>query len=147
LSIKVVLPTALARHTAGQRSFESQAEDLAGLLAEFDSKYPALAQNVKDANGKLRRFVNVYVNDEDIRFLGGEAHRFADGDEVMLIPSIAGGADPPPGADLSLNRIRFSEPGEESMVRWHLHPAGRGIAGCFRWSGPAGTVRVRIQGR
>ncbi len=91
MSIRIVLPTALARHTEGQKSFESQAQDLPGLLAEFELRYPALAQNVKDTNGKLRRFVNVYVNDEDIRFLGGEDHRFADGDEVMLIPSIAGG--------------------------------------------------------
>ena len=69
----------------------AQAADLPGLLAEFDTKFPALSQNVKDENGKLRQFVNVYVNDEDIRFLGGDAHRFEDGDEVMLIPSIAGG--------------------------------------------------------
>jgi molybdopterin converting factor small subunit len=92
LSVKIVLPTALARHTDGQKSFESQAGDLPSLLAEFDTKFPALAKNVKDENGKLRRFVNVYVNDEDIRFLGGDAHHFEDGDEVMLIPSIAGGA-------------------------------------------------------
>ena len=92
MSVKVVLPTALARHTDGQKSFDSQAGDLPGLLAEFDAKFPALAKNVKDENGKLRRFVNVYVNDEDIRFLGGDAHQFEDGDEIMLIPSIAGGA-------------------------------------------------------
>ena len=92
MSVKIILPTALARHTDGQKSFESQAADLPGLLAEFDTKFPALSQNVKDENGKLRRFVNVYVNDEDIRFLGGDAHRFEDGDEVMLIPSIAGGS-------------------------------------------------------
>jgi molybdopterin converting factor small subunit len=91
LSIKVTLPTALARHTDGQKTFTSEAKDLPGLLAEFDQKFPALSQNVKDDNGKLRRFINVYVNDEDIRFLGGEAHAFGDGDEVMLIPSIAGG--------------------------------------------------------
>ncbi len=91
MSVKVVLPTALARHTDGKKSFESDAENLLGLLAEFDAKFPALAQNVKDENGKLRRFINVYINDEDIRFLGGESHPFEDGDEVMLIPSIAGG--------------------------------------------------------
>ena len=92
MSVKVVLPTALARHTDGQKSFDSEAENLPGLLLEFDTKFPALAQNVKDENGKLRRFVNVYVNDEDIRFLGGDAHPFEDGDEIMLIPSIAGGS-------------------------------------------------------
>ena len=91
MSVTVVLPTALARHTDGKKSFESDAKDLPGLLTEFDVKFPALAQNVKDESGKLRRFINVYINDEDIRFLGGDAHQFEDGDEVMLIPSIAGG--------------------------------------------------------
>jgi molybdopterin synthase sulfur carrier subunit len=91
VSVKVVIPTALARHTQGEKSFDSAAADLAGLLTEIDTKYPALAENVKDEHGKLRRFINVYVNDEDIRFLGGETHQFADGDEIMLIPSIAGG--------------------------------------------------------
>lgn len=92
MSVKVVLPTALARHTEGQKSFASEAADLASLLREIDARYPALAQNVKDGEGKLRKFINVYINDEDIRFLGGDTHPFADGDEVMLIPSIAGGA-------------------------------------------------------
>ena len=91
MSVKVVLPTALARHTEGQKSFASEATNLPALLTEIDARYPALAQNVKDEAGKLRRFINVYINDEDIRFLGGDAHPFADGDEVMLIPSIAGG--------------------------------------------------------
>jgi molybdopterin synthase sulfur carrier subunit len=91
VSVKVVLPTALARHTDGQKQFESDAKNLPGLIAEFDTKFPALSENVKDENGKLRKFINVYVNDEDIRFLGGDSLEFADGDEVMLIPSIAGG--------------------------------------------------------
>ena len=71
MSIKVTLPTALARHTDGQKTFTSDAKDLTGLIAEFDTKYPALSANVKDDSGKLRKFINVYVNDEDIRFLGG----------------------------------------------------------------------------
>lgn len=91
MSVKVSLPTALARHTDGQKTFDSEARNLPGLLQEFDAKYPALSKNVKDGSGQLRKFINVYVNDEDIRFLGGDAHEFADGDEVMLIPSIAGG--------------------------------------------------------
>jgi molybdopterin synthase sulfur carrier subunit len=92
VSVKVVLPTALARHTDGQKSFASEAANLPGLLAEVDTKFPALSQNIKDEQGKLRRFINVYINDEDIRFLGGDTHQFADGDEIMLIPSIAGGS-------------------------------------------------------
>ncbi|HSY34454.1 MAG TPA: MoaD/ThiS family protein [Acidobacteriaceae bacterium] len=91
--MKIVLPTALARHTDGQKSFDSEAENLPGLLAEFDTKFPALAQNVKDENGKLRRFVNVYVNDEDIRYLSKEATPTKDGDTISIVPSIAGGLD------------------------------------------------------
>jgi molybdopterin synthase sulfur carrier subunit len=91
MSVKVVIPTALARHTQGEKSFNSAAADLPGLLTEITGKYPALAENVKDEQGNLRKFINVYVNDEDIRFLGGDTHKFTDGDEIMLIPSIAGG--------------------------------------------------------
>ena len=91
MSVKVVLPTALTRHTEGQKQFASTAQDLPGLLSEIDSSFPALGSQIKGDDGKLRRFINVYVNDEDIRFLGGEGYAFQDGDEVMLIPSIAGG--------------------------------------------------------
>jgi molybdopterin converting factor small subunit len=61
------------------------------LIADIEVTFPALGTQIKDESGKLRRFINIYVNDEDIRFLGGDAYAFQDGDEVMLIPSIAGG--------------------------------------------------------
>ena len=67
-------------------------QNLPGLLADIDQTFPALSTQIKDEDGKLRRFINIYVNDEDIRFLGGETYAFQDGDEVMLIPSIAGGS-------------------------------------------------------
>jgi len=91
VSIKVVLPTAFTRHTDGRKQFDSNATNLPGLLAEIDSTFPALSTQIKDDNGKLRKFINIYINDEDIRFLGGDGYSFQDGDEVMLIPSIAGG--------------------------------------------------------
>jgi molybdopterin synthase sulfur carrier subunit len=89
--IKVVLPTAFTRHTDGQKEFASNAATLPALLLEFDRTFPALSTQIKDEQGKLRKFINIYINDEDIRFLGGDAYAFQDGDEVMLIPSIAGG--------------------------------------------------------
>ncbi|WP_263365654.1 MoaD/ThiS family protein [Edaphobacter bradus] len=92
MSIKVTFPTAFTRHTAGTKQFDSAAENLPALLADIDRTFPALGSHIKDEGGKLRRFINIYVNDEDIRFLGGETYSFQDGDEVMLIPSIAGGA-------------------------------------------------------
>ena len=91
MPIKVLLPTAFTRHTDGKKQLDSSATDLPGLLAEIDSTFPALATQIKDENGKLRKFINIYINDEDIRFLGGDSYTFQDGDEVMLIPSIAGG--------------------------------------------------------
>jgi molybdopterin synthase sulfur carrier subunit len=92
MSIKVVLPTAFVRHTDGQKNFNSEAANLPGLISDIDQNFPALSTQIKDEGGKLRRFINIYVNDEDIRFLGGETYAFQDGDEVMLIPSIAGGS-------------------------------------------------------
>jgi sulfur-carrier protein len=91
MSVKVFLPAAFTRHTDGRKNFNSAAENLPGLLADIDVSYPALSTQIKDESGKLRRFINIYINDEDIRFLGGETYAFQDGDEVMLIPSIAGG--------------------------------------------------------
>jgi molybdopterin synthase sulfur carrier subunit len=91
MSVKVFLPAAFTRHTDGRKQFESVAPNLPGLLADIDQSFPALSTQIKDENGKLRRFINIYINDEDIRFLGGETYAFQEGDEVMLIPSIAGG--------------------------------------------------------
>ena len=91
MSIKIVLPTAFTRHTDGQKQLDSNAANLPALSPEFDQAFPALSTQIKDENGKLRKFINIYINDEDIRFLGGDAYAFQDGDEVMLIPSIAGG--------------------------------------------------------
>ena len=71
ISIKVILPTAFVRHTDGQKQFSSSASTLPGLIADIDTNYPALSTQIKDESGKIRRFINIYVNDEDIRFLGG----------------------------------------------------------------------------
>ena len=92
MSVKVTLPTAFIRHTDGKKSFDSAAQNLPSLLVDIDQQFPALGTQIKDESGKLRRFVNIYINDEDIRFLGGEGYSFQDGDEIMLIPSIAGGS-------------------------------------------------------
>jgi sulfur-carrier protein len=91
MSIKVLLPAAFTKHTEGKKQFETAASNLPGLLTEIDQTFPALGTQIKGEDGKLRRFINIYINDEDIRFLGGDTYAFQDGDEVMLIPSIAGG--------------------------------------------------------
>ena len=92
MSIKVQIPTALRKHTAGLGSLECAAANLSELFATLDEKFPALKPFLRDEKGEVRRFLNVYVNEEDVRFLGGPAYAFQDGDEVLLVPSIAGGA-------------------------------------------------------
>ena len=93
MSIRVMLPAAFARHTAGTKQVQSEAPNLPALVEDLGTKFPELGTHMKDADGTLRKFINVYVNDEDIRFLGGDGYEFQDKDEVMFIPSIAGGCE------------------------------------------------------
>jgi molybdopterin synthase sulfur carrier subunit len=91
MAITVQIPTALRRHTAGVSSVACSAANLQELLSALDEKFPELKPHLRDEAGQVRRFLNIYVNEEDIRFLGGPTYVFSDGDEVMLVPSIAGG--------------------------------------------------------
>ncbi len=92
MAITVQIPTALRRHTSGEASLSCTAANLGELFSVLDEKFPALKPHLRDEAGQLRRFLNIYVNDEDIRFLGGTGYAFADGDEILLVPSIAGGS-------------------------------------------------------
>jgi molybdopterin synthase sulfur carrier subunit len=92
MSVRVLLPNAFQKHTNGAREMASNAGNLQELIGEIETSFPLLKQHLRDENGKLRRFINFYVNDEDIRFLGNDAYLFKDGDEVLVIPSIAGGS-------------------------------------------------------
>jgi molybdopterin synthase sulfur carrier subunit len=93
MAITIQIPTALRRHTAGVSSIACSAANLQELFAALDEKFPNLKPHLRDEAGQLRRFLNIYVNEEDIRFLGGPSYAFQDGDEVLLVPSIAGGAN------------------------------------------------------
>jgi molybdopterin synthase sulfur carrier subunit len=92
MTITVQIPTALRRHTAGTEKISCSAANLDELFTVLDQQFPDLKPHLRDEAGQIRRFLNVYVNEEDIRFLGGNAYAFSDGDEVLLVPSIAGGA-------------------------------------------------------
>jgi molybdopterin converting factor small subunit len=91
MSIKVQIPSALRRHTDGVGHLDCSAANLNDLFSTLDEKFPALKPHLRDESGQVRRFLNIYVNEEDIRFLGGNSYAFQDGDEVLLVPSIAGG--------------------------------------------------------
>ena len=91
MSIKVRVPPALTKGASGSDILEMSAANLNELIGALETRYPGVKKSICDDAGKLNRFINVFVNDEDIRFLGGDQYKFKDGDEVLLIPSIAGG--------------------------------------------------------
>ena len=92
MAITVQIPTALRRLTGGTGKLTCSAANLGELFALLDQQFPDLKSHLRDEAGQIRRFLNIYVNEEDIRFLGGAGYAFQDGDEVLLVPSIAGGA-------------------------------------------------------
>ncbi len=90
MSVKVKVPVPLQRLTEGKEEVEGEKGTIIALIEELDQKYPGLAERISEG-GKLRRFVNVYVNEEDVRFLNNEATSVDDGDVVSIVPAIAGG--------------------------------------------------------
>ncbi|MET8553664.1 MoaD/ThiS family protein [Streptomyces sp. NPDC004959] len=91
MAIEVRIPTILRTYTDGAKAVEGSGDTLAELFADLDSRYAGIQERIVDG-GKLRRFVNVYLNDEDVRFLDGISTKLSDGDSVTILPAVAGGA-------------------------------------------------------
>jgi sulfur-carrier protein len=91
MAIEVRIPTILRSYTGGEKSIEGAGATLDELFADIDGRYDGLRERLVDASG-LRRFVNVYLNDEDVRFLGGLSAPVSDGDTVTVLPAVAGGS-------------------------------------------------------
>jgi molybdopterin synthase sulfur carrier subunit len=91
MAVKVRIPTPLQRITNGQGEVACEGKTVVDLLTDLERRYPGIKERICDESGKLRRFVNVFVNEEDIRFLQGDQTPIKDGDEVSIIPAIAGG--------------------------------------------------------
>ncbi len=91
MPVSIEIPTAFRRFTEGAAKIDCSAATIAEALNHLTSKYPELSRHVRDDQGEIRQFLNVYLNEEDIRFLGGEACSLKEGDRVLLVPSIAGG--------------------------------------------------------
>jgi molybdopterin synthase sulfur carrier subunit len=89
--IKVRIPTPLRPLTRGQGEVEAKGGSVGELIDHLETMHPGLKARLCDEKGELRRFVNVYVNEEDIRFLKGKDTVLKDGDEVSIVPAIAGG--------------------------------------------------------
>jgi molybdopterin synthase sulfur carrier subunit len=90
MAIEVRIPTILRTYTGGAKSVEGAGGTLDDLLADLESRHGGLRDRLVD-DGGLRRFVNVYLNDEDVRFLGGLSAPVKDGDTVTVLPAVAGG--------------------------------------------------------
>lgn len=91
MAVKVLIPTPLQKLTNDQASLDCEGTTIQELIDSLEANAPGIKARICDENGKLRRFVNFYLNSEDIRFLEGEATEVADGDEVSIVPAIAGG--------------------------------------------------------
>ena len=92
MAIEVRIPTILRTYTGGAKAVEGSGGSLTALLDDLDSRYDGLRGRLVTGDGALHRFVNVYVNDEDVRFLGGLETPLKDGDSVTVLPAVAGGA-------------------------------------------------------
>ena len=90
MAIEVSIPTILRQYTDGSKAVEGSGATLAELIDDLEGRHPGLRDRLVESEA-LRRFVNVYVNDEDVRFLGGLQTPVSDGDSVTVLPAVAGG--------------------------------------------------------
>jgi molybdopterin synthase sulfur carrier subunit len=91
MAVKIRIPTPLQRLTGGLDVVEAGAGSIIDIINELDKKYTGIAERITEG-GKVRRFVNIYLNEEDIRFLKAEVTTAKDGDELSIVPAIAGGS-------------------------------------------------------
>jgi molybdopterin synthase sulfur carrier subunit len=92
MAINVRIPTILRTYTKGAKAVSGSGDTIADLLADLDGQFPGIRARLVTEDGGLHRFVNIYVNDEDVRFLGGLDAKVSDGDSVTILPAVAGGA-------------------------------------------------------
>ena len=90
MSVEVSIPTILRSHTGGEKRVSADGATLQAVIADLEANYSGISERLVD-NGKLNRFVNIYVNDEDVRFSGGLATEIGEGDSVTILPAVAGG--------------------------------------------------------
>ncbi len=96
MPVEVRLPTLLRPHAGGQASVEVEGTTVAEVLRSLESRYPGMAGQVLAEDGSLHKFVNVYVNDDDVRYLSVLDTAVKEGDEVSILPAVAGGTGGPP---------------------------------------------------
>jgi len=90
MAIEVRIPTILRTYTAGEKAVTAEGGSLSALIDDLESNHAGIKERLIEG-GELRRFVNVYINDEDVRFIGGLEAPLSDGDQVVVLPAVAGG--------------------------------------------------------
>ena len=90
MTVSVSIPTILRTHTGGEKRVTATGDTLQAVIFDLESNYSGISERLVDS-GKLQRFVNIYVNDEDVRFSGGLDTEINDGDTVTILPAVAGG--------------------------------------------------------
>ena len=90
MTVTVSIPTILRTHTGGEKRVTASGDTLQAVITDLEANYSGITERLID-DGKLHRFVNIYVNDEDVRFSGGLATEISDGDSVTILPAVAGG--------------------------------------------------------
>ncbi len=91
MAIEVKIPTILRTYTGGEKSVEAKGDTLSALIDDLDAGHNGIKARLITDEGKLHRFVNIYVNDEDVRFTGSLDTQLKDGDSVTVLPAVAGG--------------------------------------------------------
>ena len=91
MAIEVRIPTILRQYTGGEKQVKADGASVGSLVDDLDTRFPGLKSRLVTDQGSLHRFVNVYVNDEDVRFTGALDTGLSDGDEVTILPAVAGG--------------------------------------------------------
>ena len=91
MPIEVRIPTILRTYTGGEKAVDASGATLSALIDDLEVSHPGIKDRLVEGQGELRRFVNVYVNDEDVRFTGGLQTALSDGDQVVVLPAVAGG--------------------------------------------------------
>ena len=91
MPVTVRIPTPLRALAKGNANVQAKGETVDDLIGDLERQFPGLRERLVDEGGELRRFINIYVNQEDIRFLDNKATKLKDGDEVAIVPAIAGG--------------------------------------------------------
>jgi molybdopterin synthase sulfur carrier subunit len=90
MSVRVRIPTPLQKLTNGRDEVEAEGGTIISLIHNLNKQFPGIGERISES-GKVRRFINIYLNDEDIRFLKNEETQVKDGDEISIVPAIAGG--------------------------------------------------------